>query len=86
MTPHPLTNFERQAYYRNEPRFIGVCSRDNLPIKRKNGPYAINLDEHYDIGSHWIALYVNNKTITYFYSFGMEHIPKKSKTLLIIKT
>ena len=26
---------------------------------------------------HWVALYVNNKTITYFYSFGVEHIPKE---------
>ena len=31
--PHPLTNFEIQMYYQNEPRFIGVYSRDNLPNK-----------------------------------------------------
>ena len=30
-TPHPLTNFEIQEYYQNEPRFNGVFSRDNLP-------------------------------------------------------
>ena len=29
--PHPLTNFEIQEYYQNEPRFKGVFSRDNLP-------------------------------------------------------
>ena len=29
--PHPLTNFEIQEYYQNEPRFNGVFSRDNLP-------------------------------------------------------
>ena len=29
--PHPLTNFEIQKYYQNEPRFNGVFSRDNLP-------------------------------------------------------
>ena len=23
----------------------------------KNGAYVINLDEHSDIGTHWIALY-----------------------------
>ena len=28
--PHPLTNFEIQEYYQNEPRFNGVFSRDNL--------------------------------------------------------
>ena len=34
--PHPLTNFEIQKYYQNEPRFNGVCSRDNLQ-KIKDG-------------------------------------------------
>ena len=77
MTPNPLTNFEIQAYYQNEPRFSGVYSRDNLPDKIKDGAYVINLDEHYDIGTNWIALYVNNKTVTYFNSFGIEHIPKE---------
>ena len=82
MTPHPLTNFEIQAYYQNEPRFIGVYSRDSLPDKIKDGAYVINLDEYSDIGTHWIALYVNNKTVTYFDSFGIEHIPKEVKTVI----
>ena len=82
MTPHPLTNFEIQAYYQNEPTFIGVYSRDNLPNKIKDGAYAINLDEYYDIGTHWIALYVNNKTVTYFDSFGIEDIPKEVKKFI----
>ena len=75
--PHTLTNFEIQAYYQNEPRFDGVFSRDNLPNTIKNGAYVINLDEYRDIGTHWVALYVNNKTVTYFDSFGVEHIPRK---------
>ena len=77
-TPHPLTNFEIQEYYQNEPRFNGVFSRDNLPNSIKNGAYAINLDEYCDIGTHWVALYVNNKTITYFDFFGVEHIPNEN--------
>ena len=85
--PHPLTNFEIQEYYQNEPRFTGVFSRDNLPNIIKNGAYVINLDECHDIGTHWVALYVqstsvydmyvNNKIVTYFDSFGVEHIPKE---------
>ena len=75
--PHPLTNFEIQEYYQNEPRFNGVFSRDNLPNSIKNGAYVINLDEYRDIGTHWVALYVNNKIIIYFDSFGVEHIPKE---------
>ena len=33
MLPHPLTNFEMQKYYKNEARFNGVFSRNNLPKK-----------------------------------------------------
>ena len=75
--PHPLTNFEIREYYKNESRFNGVFSRDNPPNTIKNVAYVINLGEYSDIGTHWVALYVNNKTVTYFDSFGVEHIPKK---------
>ena len=33
--PHPLTNFEIQEYYQNEPRFNGFFRRDNLPNRIK---------------------------------------------------
>ena len=72
-------------YYQNEPRFNGVYSRDNLPDKIKGGTYVINLDEYLDIGTHWIALYVNNKTVRYFDSFGVEHIPKEIKKFIYNK-
>ena len=64
-------------YYQNESRFNGVYYRDNFPDKIKDGAYVINLDEYSDIGTHWIALYVNTKTVTYFDSFGVKHIPKE---------
>ena len=35
--PLPLANVEIQKYYQNEPRFNGVYSRDNLPIKIQDG-------------------------------------------------
>ena len=81
MLPHSLTNFEIQKYYQNEPRFNGVYSRDNLS-KIKDGAYVINLDEYSDIGTHWVALWVNNNNVTYFDSFGVEHIPKEIKTFI----
>ena len=68
MPPHPLTNFEIHKY-ENELRFNGVYSRDNLP-KRKDGAYIISYAEHYDTGTHWIALWINNN-VTYFDSFGV---------------
>ena len=55
--PHPLTNFELEMYYQNEPRFNSVFSRKNLPKKIKDGAYIINLDEYADVGSHWIAFF-----------------------------
>ena len=63
-------------YYKNEPRFNGVYSRNNLS-KRKDGAYIISLDKYSDIGTHWVALWVNNNNVTYFDSFGVEHIPKE---------
>ena len=80
MPPHPLTNFKIQKYYQNQPRFNGVYSRDNL-TKIKDGTQVINLDEYSDIGTHWVALYVNNN-VTYFDRFGVEHIPKEIKTFI----
>ena len=69
-------------YYENESRFNGVYSRDNLS-KIKDGAYVINLDEYSDIGTHWVALYVqNNNNVTYFDSFGVEHIPKEIKAFI----
>ena len=73
---------EIQAYYQNEPRFNGVFSRDNLPNKIKNGAYVINFDEYHDVETPWVALYVNNKNVTYFDSFGFEHIPKEIKKFI----
>ena len=66
-------------YFKNEPRFNGVFSRDNLPDKIKDGAHVVNLDEYSDIGTHWIALSVNTKTVTYFDTFAVEHIPKEIK-------
>ena len=39
----------------------------------------INLDEHYDVGTRWVALWVNNNNVTYFDSFGVKHISKEIK-------
>ena len=80
MSPHPLTNFEIQKYYQNETKFNGVYSINNLP-KIKDGAYVINLDECESIETHWIALYVNSNNVTYFDSFGDEHIPKRIKQI-----
>ena len=86
MSPHPLTNFEIQKYYKNELRFNGVYSRGNLP-KIRDGAYVINLDEYSDIGTHCAALYEqnnnnNDKNVIYLNYFGVEHIPKEIKAFI----
>ena len=86
MPPHPLTNFEIQNYYQNEPRFNGVFSRNNLPKKIKDGAYVINLDEYADVGTHWIALFCNRNEIAYFDSFGVEHVPEEINKFVENKT
>ena len=85
MPPHPLTNFEIQKYYQNEPRFNGVFSRNNLPKKIKDKTYVINLDEYADVGTHWIALFCKKREIVHFNSFGVEHVPKEIKEFVRIK-
>ena len=74
---HPLTNIEINEYYKNEPRFDGVYSRNNLPNKIKKGAYVINLDGYENTGTHRVALFVKPKYTVYFDSFGIEHIPKE---------
>ena len=67
--------------YQNKSKFNGVYCRDNLS-KIKDWAYVINLDEYYDIGTHWIALYVLNNNVIYFDSFGVEQIPQEIKTFI----
>ena len=74
---HPLTNIEISEYYKNEPRFNGVYSRNNLPNKIKKGAYVINLDEYENTGTHRISLFVKTNEVIYFDTFGVEHIPKE---------
>ena len=67
----------RNEYYKNEPIFNGVYSRNNLPKTIKKGAYVINLDQYENTGTHWIAFFVKPKYVVYFDSFCIEHIPKE---------
>ena len=44
--------------------------------KTKDGVYINNLGS---IGTHWSPLHENKKSVTYFDSFGIVHIPKEIK-------
>ena len=75
MPPHPLTDFEIQMYYKNEPKFNNVYSRNNSH-KIKDGVYVMNLDECKPIETHRITLHVNGQNVTNFDIFGVQHISK----------
>ena len=79
--PHPSTNFEIQKHYQSQPKFNGAFSRNNLS-KIKVGTYVINLDEYESIGNQRNTLYANAKNVTYFDSFGVEHIPKEVRKFI----
>ena len=86
MPSDSLNNFEIQKYYQDEPTFNGVYSKNNLP-KIKDRAYIINLYEYESKGTHWIALYVIAKNVTYFDSFRVKHniFHKKLENSLKIK-
>ena len=93
MLSHPLTNFEIQKYYQNEPRFNGSFSRDNLP-RIKDGAHIINLDEYSDSGTHCVALHlgeaspkdVQNNNVTYLILSEQNIFGKKFVNNKTIKT
>ena len=43
---------------------------------------CINLDEYSDIETRWVDLYVQINDVTYFYYFGVEHIPQEIRTFI----
>ena len=63
-----------KKYYQNKPKFNGVYSRNNLS-RIKDGAYMINFHEYESIRT-------NAENITYFDSFGVEHIPKKIRKFI----
>ena len=81
MQPHLLINSEIQKYYENGTKFNGVYSRNSLP-KIKDGAFVTNLDKYESVQTHWITFYVNDSNVTYFDSFGVEHILKEIKKIL----
>ena len=80
-SPHALTNFEIIEYFKDEPRFNGVYSRNSLP-KTKSGAYVINIDHSKNTGTHWVVLFVKKDEVIYFVSFGVEYLPKEIKKFI----
>ena len=76
MPPHPLTNFEIIDYFKDESRFNGVYSRNDLPNIQK-GTHVINLQDSLGPGTYWVVVFVKKNEVIYFDSFGVEYIPRE---------
>ena len=70
-----MNNIDITNYFKYEPRFNGVFSRNNLP-KIKDGAYIINLDDKNSKGTHWVSLFIDRNVAVYFDSFAFEYIPQ----------
>ena len=46
------------------------------------GGYVINLDAYKSQETHWMALYGSYDNVTYFHSYGVQHISKKIKKIM----
>ena len=85
MPPHPLTNFEIQKYYKNEPRFNGVFSRNNLPKEKiKDRAYIVNLDEYANVSTHWIALFCKKMKLFISIVLVLNIFQTKLKNLSVV--
>ena len=71
-------------YFQDESIFKGVYSKNRLP-QRDEGAFVINLVDDTNVGSHWVALFVDKNKCIYFDSFGIEHLPKEIENLLMMK-
>ena len=78
MPPH-LLYLEIQKYYKNQPSFNGLFSRNNSLKKIKFRADIINLDEYADVGTQSIALFCKKNQTVYFDSLGVECIPEEIK-------
>ena len=80
--PHLLTNIEIQKYYKNESRFNGVFSRNNVFKKIKDGAYITNLDEYKDVGTHGLLDFVKKMKLFILIALVLNIFLKKLKNLL----
>ena len=76
MPPNLLTNIDIIDYFKKEPRFNGVFSKNNLP-KIKQGVYFINLDHNKNTGTHWVVIFVKINELVYFDNSGVKYIHKE---------
>ena len=67
--------------------FVGTYSVNLLPenpLRKRPLGLIVNLDPHYEPGSHWVALFIDeNNNASYFDSFGFPMFKKSILEFLI---
>jgi len=74
-----ITNVQIKHYYRYNPSFGGVYSKDELKTRSPDSRfYVVNLEDFNDgDGSHWVLVYdVHPREIYYFDSYGLFPPPE----------
>ena len=61
LAPSLKEYWQSLKYFKQEPKFDGVYSRD-LP-RIKNKAYVINLDDKQNKGTHWVSLFIDRNEI-----------------------
>lgn len=54
------------------PTFMGVLAKDELNKIKKFGSYIMNFDDSKSGGSHWLGLYLKEREMFYFDSYGVS--------------
>ena len=72
---YPISNFKIYEILKNNKKYIGTFSKNNVPILKNNQSTIVNLANSYDKGSHWIGMKLVDKKLFYFDSYGIPHIP-----------
>ena len=63
-------------YFKYEPRFDGVFSREKLN-RIKDGTYDINLYDKQSKETHWVSLYIDRNTDVYLILLRLNTFHKK---------
>ena len=72
---YPISNFKINEILKNDKNYVGVFSKDNVPILKNNQSTIVNLANLNDKGTHWVGMkFINNK-LFYFDSYGIPFIP-----------
>jgi len=67
-----LTNFDLENICKRlKIALANVIAKDEWKLLTKNGNYIINLENHNQAGSHWVALVMGKSSCVYMDSFGM---------------